>query len=95
MNDVSRLTGAAPVIPSSNRVRKSPHKQRPTNRQARGKHRGHSGKEDEQRETAEERNGQRTMEMEVIEEPNDGDQPLSYGSNGLKKPRNHKVDLVI
>lgn len=95
MNDVTRLTGASPVGPSSNRVWKSPHKQRPGDRQAKRKRREHSRKEDEHRETADGRSGQGTMEMEVIDEPSGGDQPLSYGSNGLKKLRNHKVDLVI
>lgn len=95
MNDVSRLTGASPVSPSSNRVWKSPHKQKPGDRRAKRKREEHSGKEEDRRETRDEQQKQETPGIEEVELQDNGGKSLTYGPDGLRKPQNRKVDLII
>ena len=94
MNDVSKLSGASPVSPTSGRVWKPPREQKPGDRPA-GKRPKRYRKEGENRDNAGDREEKRTVEIEEIETSGDGDEPLSYGSGVFKKPRNHKVDLII
>ncbi len=101
MNDVSKLSGASPVSPTSNRVWKPPQKQKSGDRPPKKDPRRKQGEEKEggdRMEDRENREGQgdrRTLQIEEIG-PQDGKgEPLSYGAGGLKKPQNHKVDLII
>jgi|GEM_PF-6577799 len=94
MNEVSRLSGASPVSPTSNRVWKPPRKQKPGDRPA-GKRPKRYRNDEENRGSTGEREEKDKPEIEEIETPEDGDGPLSYGSGVFKKPRNHKVDLII
>lgn len=95
MNDVSRLSGASPVSPTSNRVWKSPRKQKPGERSGRNRHDDHLKEEEDGRRDTAQPNEPQVPETEEPEDPGDGGDPLSYGTAGLKKSRNHKVDLVI
>ena len=95
MNDVSKLSGASPVSPTSNRVWKPPRKQKPGEHPT-GKKRKQprKGKRDEQ-DTVILSGEQEAPATEDTPSHDENGEPLSYGSGGLKKPRNHKVDLVI
>ncbi len=95
MNDVSRLSGASPVSPSSDKVWKSPHKQEPGDRRAKRKRREHSGQGEDRRETRDEKEKQETPGIEEVEPQDNGDKPLTYGPDGLRKPKDRKVDLII
>ena len=95
MNDVSKLSGASPVSPTSGRVWKPPRKQRPGDRPA-GKRPERSRKEEKEgRGTAGDREEKKPVVIGEIETPDDGDEPRGYGSGVFKEPRNHKVDLII
>jgi len=95
MNEVSKLSGASPVSPTSSRVWKPPRKQKPGNRPA-GKRPEPSRKEEKEgRGTADGRENKEPVVIERIGTPDDGDEPLGYGAGVFRKPRNHKVDLII
>ena len=92
MNDVSKLSGASPVSPTSGRVWKPPRKHKPGDRPA-GKKPERPRKED--RGSSGGRENKDPVEIEEIELPEDDGESLGYGSGVLKRPRTHKVNLII
>ncbi len=96
MNEVSKLSGASPVQPASNRVTRSPRKRKPGERPA-GKRKTYSPpREDEENRNAVDPTGEeREQETAEGETPEENGERLIYGAGGFKKPRNPKVDLVI
>lgn len=95
MNDVSKISGASPASPTSNRVWKPPRKQKPGERSAERGHEENSKKEEDGGQDAAQSKKMHVLEIEKIEDRDENNEPLSYGAGGLKKPRNHKVDLII
>ncbi len=95
MNDVSKLSGASPVSPTSNRVWKPPRKQKPGDRSAKKEQRDPSKKEEEGRQDTAQTVEPQALATDEIQEKDENGEPLSYGTGGLKKPRSHKVDLII
>lgn len=96
MNDVSKLSGASPVSPTPDRVWKSPRKQRPDERSS-GKRSGRQSKKKGDGAGVEtpRADGIQGSENEENETQDQKEELLSYGSGGLKRPRSHKVNLVI
>jgi len=95
MNDVSKLGGASPVSPTSNRVWKSPRKHRPGEHPPGKKRKDPRKGEKEPQDTVSLSQEEEVLDNEAAPSQDENGEPLSYGSGGLKKPRNHKVDLVI
>jgi hypothetical protein len=95
MNEVTRLSGTAPVSPTQNRVWKPPRRQKTGERPPERKKRHPRKNEDEQRDAAL-RSGDRGEPGTGEEERRDENgEAVSYGSDGLKKRQSHKVDVVI
>ncbi len=95
MNDVSKLSGASPVSPTSSRVWKPPRKQRPGDRSTGKRHGNNSEKDEDSRQDTALSGGPQALITNEIEDKGRKDEALSYGAGGLKKPRNHKVHIVI
>lgn len=95
MNDVSKLSGASPVSPTSNRVWKPPRKQRPGDRSTGKRNESNSEKDEERRQDTARSAGLQALITNENEDRGRKGEALSYGAGGLKKPRNHKVDIII
>jgi hypothetical protein len=95
MNELSKLSGASPVSPTTSRIWKPPRKQKPGDRPPGKKHERLRKEDEEGRGAPGEREERKALEIEEIE-PSQGDvERLGYGSGVLRRKRNHRIDLII